>query len=150
MDLKKLKPLLYPLSFWLVFKLVAFLFGFSPWPNIAELALLGDTYPFISAFGFGLWIGAISNNNGFKLSVAIRNAIMVAFIIGFVEMLLTIILINSSPSFVTHVTLMFPTDIGSSNVPLLDLVISTWVGGMFVIIPACAGAYSFMDKKSRR
>jgi hypothetical protein len=145
------KPILIPLTVWLTFKVIAFLFGYTPWPDITQLALFGTTFPFISAFGFGLWIGS-SSREKFSLSGAVRNAFIVAFLIGFVEMLLTIMLVNTSPSFVSYAISVYPRlQQGiDADIPLLNLVISTWLGGLFVIMPASAAAYSLVEKDKKR
>lgn len=148
MQFKRWEPVLIPMTLWIAFKVVAFLFGFTPWPDIAQLALLGNTYPFISALGFGLWIGAASRDK-FTLSSAIRNAFMVAFVVGFMELLLAVILINSSQSFVAYATSVYPQLQDEVGVPMINLVVSTWIGGMFVIVPAAAAGYLLLKERKR-
>jgi apolipoprotein N-acyltransferase len=148
MNLKKWKPFFYILTAWITLKLIAFVFGFTPWPDIAQLALMGGTYPIIVAASFALWIGASSHDN-FTLPRAVRNAVIAAVVIGSVELLLTVILLNNSPSFVTYVTAMYPLE-SNMDVPFLNLVISTWVGGIFLSIPTSATAYLLMGRNKKR
>jgi hypothetical protein len=147
MHLEKWKPLFYLLTCWIALKLIAFLFGFTPWPDIAQLALMGGTYPVMVAFGFALWVGATSHD-AFTLPETVRNAVMIAFLVGCAELMLTVILVNNSQSFVTYVTALYPLETGMS-IPFLNLVISTWVGGIFISIPASAAAYIMMGKRKR-
>ncbi len=149
MNVKKWWPVLFPMTVWLLFKVISFLFGFTPWPDLSQLALLGETYPFITAFAFGIWIGAASHKD-FSLGATLRNAIMIAFIIGIAELLLTIILINTSQSFLTYVASIYTQIVGDTGISIIDLVISTWVGGMFVTVPAAAAAYLLLGGEKKR
>ncbi len=148
MQLKKWKPLFYVLTCWVVLKLAAFAFGFGPWPDIAQLALMGGVYPFLIAFSFAMWIGAASHDD-FSLGEAVRNAVMASFLIGCVELMLSLILINNSASFVTYVTAVYPLEM-NMDIPFLNLVIATWIGGIFLSIPASAFAYLAMGRARKR
>jgi hypothetical protein len=127
---------------------MAFLFGFSAWPDITQMVLLAATYPFLIAFVFGLWIGAESKHE-FSFYVALQNAFIVSFAVGVVQVLLTIILINNSPLFVVYSTTLYQSRL-AEPMPIIDLVVSTWLGGIFVCLPAAAASYTFLFKSQNR
>ncbi|MGA3020944.1 MAG: hypothetical protein ABSD68_03280 [Candidatus Micrarchaeales archaeon] len=148
MNFKKWKPIISVVLFWVTFKLVSFLFGFSPWPDITQLALLSETFPFISALGFGFWIG-VESYKDFNLMEAIRNSVIIAFLIGCLELTLLVVLVNTSTTFLVYALAIYPTEV-NAPIPLLDLVISTWIGGMFIAVPTTAVGYRLMNKISKK
>lgn len=149
MKVEKWRVIFYPLTIWLIFKFVAFLFGFTSAPDLAQGALLGgSSFPGLTALAIGLWIGAWSGRD-FKLEGTLLNAFLVSFTVGFVELLLTIILINNSPTFVTYVTSLYSAN-STVSAPIINLTISTWVGGMFTAISAAAAGYVFVSTRRRR
>lgn len=99
--------------------------------------------------GFGLWIGAASSKD-FTMFEAIRNATVIAFLVGFVELAFTMILINNSASFVTYITAVYPTQVIGLNIPFQNFVVSTWIYRVFIIVPVTAAAYCLMDRKKKR
>ncbi len=120
MNLEKWKPLFYPLTLWIAYKILAFLFGFTPWPDISTVALLGFNQTAATALGFGIWIGAVCYKN-FKFGETLRNALVFGVIIGFIEFLLTLILINSSSSFVSYaISYLYNNGIQYGGSPLLN------------------------------
>ena len=145
MNLRKWKSLFYILTAWIALKLIAFIFGFTPWPDIAQLALMGGTYPIIVAASVRVVDWRVSDDN-FTLSQTVRNAVIAAVVIGCVELMLTVILINNSQSFVIYVTGIYPLET-NMDIPFLNLVISTWVGGILLSIPASASAYLLMEQE---
>jgi hypothetical protein len=142
------KAIFYPLTLWLLFTIIAFLFGFSAWPDITQMVLLSASFPFFIAFAMGLWIGAESKNE-FSFYVALQNAFIVSFVVGIIDVLLTIILINNSPTFVVYSTTLYQAKL-AVPMPIIDLVVSTWLGGIFVCLPASAASYTFLVKSQRK
>jgi hypothetical protein len=141
------RAVIYPLTLWIVFLILAFLLGFTSWPNITQMSLLGDAFPSIIGIAFGLWIGAESKNE-FSFAGALQNAFIVSFLVGMIELLLTIVLINNSPLFVTYSTAVYHNR-ETVPMPLIDLVVSTWIGIIFVCLTASAASYSFLSRSHR-
>ena len=149
MNVEKWKVVFYPLTLWLILAFVAFIFGFTSAPDLAQVALLsGSMFPFITAFGYGLWVGGWSHKE-FKLKGAIINAFLVAFTVGLIKLLLTMILINNSPTFVTYVTSLYSAN-ATVGEPIINLSISTLLGEIFVAIPAAAAAFTFASANAAR
>ena len=144
---KKWGVIVYLTAIWLVFKIIAFFFGYTPYPDITQLALLGQTYPFITALGFGLWIGAAARDS-FKLTSTVTVALAVSFIVGLVVTVLTLTLASTSPTFVSYAIAVYPARTGVGS-PFFNLAISTWFGGICVTVPAAAAAYMMLDRRKK-
>ncbi|MFI5412921.1 MAG: hypothetical protein ACHQX1_03445, partial [Candidatus Micrarchaeales archaeon] len=105
MKLEKYKwTVIYPFSLWFFFKVVALIFGFSDYPDVSHEMLLDDTAPFLPML-FGFWIGAASYGSG--LLAALRNTIVVVFLIGGIATIFLLFLINNSPDFVTYASSIY-------------------------------------------
>jgi hypothetical protein len=142
------RAIIYPLALWLVFELIAFGFGFTPYPNITKACLLSDTSPLFLSIMFGLWIGGESTD-AFNKASAARNAIIVAFVIGMVINLLMLSLISNSPVFLTYVTSVYTNNL-SVQTPILNLSLSTWIGNIFVTSIAALAGFTLVSKLKKK
>ncbi len=149
MSFGKWKAVLYPLIVWLSYKFVAFLFGYSAWPDISQLALLSDSLPFFTSVLFGLWIGAASHKD-FKLFGAMANAFIVSFIVGLSILVFTVILINTSSIFLAYSTSLYYSSTQAVGSSLMNLAVSTWLGDLFLVVPAAAFSYIIIDEVRRK
>lgn len=149
MNLEKWKPIFFPVTLWLSFKVIAFFLGFTDWPDLASSSLIGASSAAISPLAFGLWIGVMSHKN-FKLGATLRNALVVGLLVGFTELLLTLILINSSPGFVSYVTsIIYNAGRQYGASPIINLVVSKWLGDMFLAMASSAAGYFLMEREKK-
>ena len=142
------RAVFYPLTAWLVFDLIAFLFGFTVFPDLSKAFLLSDVTPLFLSVSFGLWVGSESQGN-FSIAGAARNAFIVSFVAGMVIVLFSVLLINYSPTFVTYVSSVYTNNF-SVQQPIADLSISTWVGNVFVSTIAAVAIFTIITKSKAK
>jgi hypothetical protein len=142
------RAVFYPLTIWLVFDLIAFGFGFTAFPDLSKAFLLSDVTPLFLATMFGLWIGAESYDIS-GLAGAARNAITVSFTVGLIIILLTLMLINGSPIFLTYVSSVYSNNL-SVQAPILNLSLSTWIGNIFVSTIAALAGFGIISKARKK
>lgn len=140
---------IYPLTLWLIIYIISFLFGYTEYPDLTQQAMLNDASPFIMAIAFGFWIGSESRNSGFNFHQTMANTLIVSFVVGAVAVLLTVVLINTSPVFLTYAT-QFYAKANTVTAPIINLVVSTWGGNIFTAVPAAAAAYSFLNATNNK
>lgn len=140
------RMMIYAALVWFIFYIISFLLGFTSYPDLAYELLLGNTAPLVIAAFFGLWMGA-SGFGEFKLSEVMATVVVVAFLIGVANLMFTVCLINNSLTFLIYAN----TALISFNMvsqPILNQVISTWIGCIFVVVPAAGAAYLLLAKNS--
>jgi len=143
-----LNALLVPFVLWFVFYVVAFLFGYTEYPDVTQQMMLNNASPYFVALAFGLWIGAESYNNGFRVGGAAVNALIASFVVGVFCVLFTIVLINTSQIFLAYAASLY-SKAYTVNQPILNLAISTWVGNIFTAIPAAAATCAFLKGRKK-
>ncbi len=139
----------YPLAAWLVFYFIAFVTGFTPWPDLSQALLLSDTEPFFTAIMIGLWIG-IESHRTFDLKGAIINSFLVSLIVGLAVIALTATLVNHSQIFLTYSVSIYSRYVVSNTQPILNLALSTLAGNIFVAVPGAIVGYELLDKIKKR
>lgn len=143
------QTIFYPLTLWLLFTVVGVIFGYTNFPDIANQMLLNNSAPYFIAVGFGLWIGAAASKDTFGLRGTVINAFIVSFVVGLSVLVATIMLINTSPIFVTYATSIYAR-YATVNEPIMNLAVSTMFGDMFVALPAAAAAHLFLRRRSTK
>lgn len=141
------KAVAYPLVLWLAFYFVAFIFGYTDFPDTAKDMLLGNATPALIAFLFGMWIGIESSVYDFSYAQTFLAALVVAFAVGVVVVLITVQLINTAPVFVSYA---LSTNAGQARgvlqEPLINLAVSTWVEDGFSVIVAATVSFSLLSR----
>jgi hypothetical protein len=140
------KVVAYPLALWLAFYVVAFVFGYTDFPDTAKDMLLGNAIPATIAFLFGLWIGIESSVYDFSFAENFLAALVVAFTVGVIVVLMTVTLINTSHIFLTYSLASYSSVAGVLNEPLLNLAISTWIEDGFTALIASVVSFSLLSR----
>ncbi len=140
------KAILLPFTIWLLIYLVSFVFGYAPYPDFLELSSV-STPEIILALFFGLWIGTESFGN-YGLPKTLGYAIMVSFIIGFAEVLIAVVLISTSQTFLYFSTYLYTE--GMVVAPIVSIDFGRWLGIILFTVAGTGVGYTFMSKIKTR
>jgi hypothetical protein len=133
----------YPLVTWLVFYIVAFIFGFTNYVGVSTEVMFGNATLFLALL-FGLWVGKRSTKAFGYLWVSMLSAFMLVVIIGVIGVVLGLALASFSGSFMGYLS-----QYGSQGALLgivLNATITTWVEMAMVAMVAAAATYEFSSK----
>jgi hypothetical protein len=147
------RVLMLPLALWVFYELVAFVMGYTAMVNTSVELLLGDI-PVFFAVIFGIWIGRRSYKVlGDYIKVAMINGLILSLVVGFVAIILTLLLANTSSAFAqtygsigsAAATSSYTQSISLTSI--LESAVSSWVKVILVTIVGAAMGFEFSSKK---